>query len=99
MGWKGFTIELKILVDDIGTGTQDVMLFDSSLNMENNYKLILPSPTMQIFHKIKAATSDGVDVLLTGALMGGGPSMWAARAHLNAGFRVYATPDAAPFVR
>lgn len=95
MVWKGFTIEVKILVDDIGTGTQDVMLFDSDLNMENNYKLILPSPTMQVFHKIKAATSDRVDILLTGNLMGGGPSGWAARAHLNAGLRVFSTPNAA----
>lgn len=34
-------------------------------------------------------------MLLTGVTMGGGPSHWAAEAHIRAGFPVYATPDAA----
>jgi hypothetical protein len=34
-------------------------------------------------------------VLITGAIMGGGPCAWAVEDHLRAGFQLYATPDAA----
>jgi uncharacterized protein (DUF1786 family) len=34
-------------------------------------------------------------VLLSGVTMGGGPSHWAARDHAEAGYPVYATPEAA----
>jgi uncharacterized protein (DUF1786 family) len=50
---------------------------------------------MMIFRKLKQATQRGEDVLLTGVTMGGGPSHWAARDHVEAGNRLYATPDAA----
>lgn len=86
---------MKILAVDIGTGTQDILLFDTRLSVENCYKLILPSPTLLISRKLSQATRDHVDVLLTGSLMGGGPNNWAANTHLQAGNRVYATPDAA----
>ena len=86
---------MKILAVDIGTGTQDILLFDSSLDPENNFKLIAPSPTMIINHQIKEATKRGESLLLTGVTMGGGPSAWAAEAHLRAGLAIYATPDAA----
>jgi uncharacterized protein (DUF1786 family) len=73
----------------------DVLLADTRLDMENSLKLILPSPTMQIQRRIQNATHEGVDVLLTGCLMGGGPSGWAAKAHIKAGNRVYALAEAA----
>lgn len=34
-------------------------------------------------------------LLLTGVTMGGGPCHWAAEAHINAGYPLYATPEAA----
>ncbi len=86
---------MKILTVDIGTGTQDVFLYDSDLDIENNLKLILPSPTMMVFKKIKTATSQGKSILLTGCIMGGGPSQWAAEAHINSGLPLFATPAAA----
>jgi uncharacterized protein (DUF1786 family) len=86
---------MKILTVDVGTGTQDIFLFDSNLDVENGFKLVLPSPTMMIHRRIKAATQLRAPLLLTGKLMGGGPSAWAARDHAAAGFPVYATPDAA----
>ncbi len=86
---------MKILTVDIGTGTQDIFLYDSRLDLENGYKLVLPSPTMMVHHKLKEATRRGVPVLLRGVIMGGGPSGWAAEAHLKAGYRLYATEDAA----
>ena len=86
---------MKILAVDIGTGTQDIYLYNSSLDMENNFKLVVPSPTMIVYNQIKQATRQGVPILLRGVTMGGGPSAWAAEAHLRAGFKVYATPEAA----
>ncbi len=86
---------MKILTVDIGTGTQDIFLFDSNLDMENGFKLVIPSPTMMIHRRIKEATRLRTPILLTGKLMGGGPSAWAARDHAAAGIPTYATPEAA----
>ncbi len=91
----GKLTRMKILAVDIGTGTQDIFLYNSDLDMENNLKLVLPSPTMIVYRQIKQATRDGVPILLTGVTMGGGPSTWAVEAHLRAGLPVYATPEAA----
>ena len=86
---------MKILAIDIGTGTQDIYLFNSNLDMENNFKLVVPSPTMIIHRQVNLATERGDPVLLTGVTMGGGPAGWAIEAHLRSGLKVYATPDAA----
>ncbi len=86
---------MKFLTVDIGTGTQDIYLYQSGLAIENGFKLVVPSPTMMVFRKLKQATRRGEDVLLNGLTMGGGPSHWAARDHVKAGYRLYATPDAA----
>lgn len=86
---------MKILTVDIGTGTQDIFLYDSRLDIENGLKLVLPSPTMIIYRRLKEATRRGQAVLLTGVMMGGGPSQWAAEAHVRRGLPIYATPEAA----
>jgi uncharacterized protein (DUF1786 family) len=86
---------MKILTVDVGTGTQDIFLYDSRLDIENGFKLVVPSPTMMVHRRIKAATKRGQGVLLTGVTMGGGPSQWAAEDHARAGLPVYATPEAA----
>jgi uncharacterized protein (DUF1786 family) len=86
---------MKILCNDIGTGTQDIFLFDSRQNMENGFKLVLPSPTMIVNRKLIAAAHDGCSVLLTGVNMGGGPSQWGAEEIIRGGGKVFATPAAA----
>jgi uncharacterized protein (DUF1786 family) len=86
---------MKVLTVDVGTGTQDIFLYHSDLDIENGFKLVVPSPTMMVFSKIKEATRVGEDVVLTGVTMGGGPSFWAARDHVQAGNTLYATPEAA----
>ena len=86
---------MKILAVDVGTGTQDILLFDSDKEVENCYKLVLPSPTVMLAERIRAATKRGDGVLLTGVLMGGGPCTWAARDHARAGYPLWVTPDAA----
>jgi len=86
---------MQILTVDIGTGTQDIYLFQSGLSLENGYKIVAPSPTMLIRRQIQNATRRGEALLLTGVTMGGGPCHWAAEAHLQAGYKVFATPEAA----
>lgn len=85
----------RILAVDVGTGTQDVLLFDSEHSIENCYTMILPSPTVIVQRRILRATAEARPVLLTGRIMGGGPCAWAARDHAQAGYPCYATPEAA----
>jgi len=86
---------MKILTVDVGTGTQDIFLYDSRLDLENGFKLVVPSPTMIVHRRLREATRRGEAVLLTGVTMGGGPSHWAAEDHARAGLPIYAVPDAA----
>ena len=86
---------MKILTVDIGTGTQDIFLYDSSLDIENGLKLVLPSPTMMIHRRLKQALPFRTPILLTGHQMGGGPSAWAIEEYARAGIPVYMTPFAA----
>jgi uncharacterized protein (DUF1786 family) len=85
----------RILVIDVGTGTQDILVFEAGTLIENAVQLIMPSPTALLAGRIKQATQDRVDLVLTGVTMGGGPDHWAVVAHLRSGLNVYATPDAA----
>ncbi|MFN8411527.1 MAG: DUF1786 domain-containing protein [Anaerolineales bacterium] len=86
---------MKTLAVDIGTGTQDIFLYDSNLDIENGFKLVLPSPTMMVHRRLKQALHLRTPLLLTGHQMGGGPSAWAIEEYARAGIPVYMTPDAA----
>jgi uncharacterized protein (DUF1786 family) len=86
---------MQILTVDVGTGTQDVFLFDSERELENCFKLVLPSPTVVVADRIRAATAARKRLVLHGVTMGGGPSHWATMDHLRAGLEAFATPDAA----
>jgi uncharacterized protein (DUF1786 family) len=86
---------MRILAIDVGTGTQDILLFDTLIEVENCLQMVMPSPTVLVADQIRTATARGEDILLTGTIMGGGPSNWAAEDHLRAGRRVLATPEAA----
>ena|SRR6266487_1018294 len=86
---------MKILTVDIGTGTQDIFLYDSNLDIENGFKLVLPSPTMMVHRRLKQMLPSRNPILLTGHQMGGGPSAWAIEEYARAGIPVYMTPDAA----
>ncbi len=86
---------MRLLAVDVGTGTQDILLYDTALQPENCFKLVMPSPTMIVAQRVRAATQAGQGLLLRGVTMGGGPCHWAVREHLEAGNKVYATPPAA----
>jgi uncharacterized protein (DUF1786 family) len=86
---------MQILTVDVGTGTQDILLFDSDRLFENCFKLVLPSPTVVIAERIRVATAEQRRLVLQGVTMGGGPSHWATMDHVRAGLEAFATPDAA----
>jgi len=86
---------MQILAVDIGTGTQDILLFDSDRAPENCLKLVMPSPTMLVAGRIRRITAAGQGLVLSGVIMGGGPSSWATEDHHRAGLPIFATPSAA----
>jgi len=86
---------MQVLAVDVGTGTQDILLYDSDREIENCLKLVMPSATLIVARQVKQATRAGRPIVLTGVTMGGGPSAWATMDHIRAGYTVYATPEAA----
>ena len=86
---------MQILCIDVGSGTQDILLLDTKQNAENAIQMVLPAPTVLIAQKIERATASGAPVIFIGETMGGGACTNALRRHLQAGFKAYATPEAA----
>lgn len=86
---------LRILAVDVGGGTQDVLVYDSSRTVENCVRLVLPAQTQIVAERVRRATRAGRPICLTGYLMGGGASGDAVEEHLAADLAVYATPGAA----
>jgi uncharacterized protein (DUF1786 family) len=89
------TAAMRILAIDVGTGTQDILLFDSTQPVENALQLIMPSPTQIAAGRIRRATERERPVFLTGVIAGGGPCHWALEDHIRGGQRAFATPEAA----
>jgi uncharacterized protein (DUF1786 family) len=85
----------SIMALDIGSGTQDVLLWRPGEVMENCLQMVLPSPTASLARRVRQATSQGLALHLRGHLMGGGPVAWAIRDHAAAGLPVSAEPQAA----
>jgi uncharacterized protein (DUF1786 family) len=86
---------MRILAIDVGTGTQDILLFDSDGPVENGVQLVMPAPTQIVARQVRAATAGSRAVALHGPIMGGGPCHWAVEDHLRAGLQAYATATAA----
>jgi len=85
----------RILALDVGSGTQDLLLWSSEEVMENCLQMVLPSPTRLLADRIRRATRLGKPVHLEGVLMGGGPLTWAVQDHIASGYPVSAEPRAA----
>lgn len=89
------TAPSPILCLDIGSGTQDVLLYYPDREIENCPKLVLPAPARALADKIRQATARGQAVHLHGCNMGGGFHS-AMKAHLAAGLP-FSTTRAAAF--
>ncbi len=83
-----------LLLLDIGSGTQDVVLALAHMSPENWPQFVLPSPAKIIAQKIQSLTACSKDVWLYGHNMGGG-FFRAVLAHIKAGHKVYCTLEAA----
>ena len=44
---------MKILAIDVGTGTQDILIYDDEKELENSIKLVLPSTFPNKLKKLK----------------------------------------------
>lgn len=86
---------MRLLAIDVGMGTQDILLYDSTKNIENCFKLVLPSQTQIIAKRVAKETRLRQDIVLIGETMGGGPCASAVRKHIEKGLKVFATEKAA----
>ena len=89
---------MSLLLLDIGSGTQDVLLVPDEVlegrwPLENCPKFVLPSPAQLVARHIRACTAAGQGVHLHGEIMGGG-FFRALKAHLAAGLPASSTPRA-----
>jgi uncharacterized protein (DUF1786 family) len=83
------------LAIDVGGGTQDILLWQPNVPIENCVKLVLPSQTVVVAARIRRCTSQGRAIFLRGNLMGGGACVQAIQEHLKEGYPVYASTGAA----
>ncbi|MGB9978613.1 DUF1786 domain-containing protein [Methanobacterium sp.] len=86
---------MKILAVDVGSGTQDIMLYDSNKTIENSPKLVMPSPTQIIADRIAKSEED---LFISGETMGGGYISRIVKDHLK-DHRVFMTENAARTIR
>jgi len=89
------TAPRRLLAIDVGTGTTDILVFESDRRPENSVKLVVPSRTQIVAAQIRAATRRRLPVVFAGPTMGGGPSTKAMLDHLAAGLAFQATDSAA----
>lgn len=87
--------KMKILAIDVGTGTQDILLLDTELTVENCVQMVMPSPTAIAGNRVRKATMEKNPIIFSGTNMGGGPVTDAVKLHLESGYKVYSTPEAA----
>ncbi len=87
---------MKILAIDVGTGTEDIMLYDSENLIENAIKLVIPSPHLTIAQKL--AKVEG-DVYFDGVIMGGGKLKNRCIEHMEKGYNVAFEKLAAKTIR
>ncbi|MBI4861509.1 MAG: hypothetical protein HY815_14800 [Candidatus Riflebacteria bacterium] len=87
---------MKILAFDIGTGTKDVLLYDSERKLENCIKMVLTSPTVVHAGQIESLSEN---LFLDGHIVGGGPLVHACLRHLKKGHKVVFSLRAASAVK
>lgn len=85
----------SIIAIDVGAGTADIVVRDTSQPPENSVKLVVPSQTQVVAAHVRRATANQAAVLLAGPTMGGGANTRAMKAHTGAGLPFLATQSAA----
>ncbi|GAB4276597.1 MAG: DUF1786 domain-containing protein [Candidatus Rifleibacteriota bacterium] len=84
------------LLIDIGSGTRDILLFQTGKTLENSVKIVAPTATLKFSREIK---KENRDIKIAGYTMGGGPLSNALSDHLKKGFKIHIEPQAAFTVR
>ncbi len=87
---------MRVLAIDVGLGTQDILLYDSSKNIENCIKVIIPARTQILAKKIRECKKD---IFIYGETMGGGAITFAVLNHLKKGYKVVMTESSARTIR
>ena len=87
---------MRILAIDVGTGTQDIMIYDTEKELENSIKLVLPSPHLYISQQIRETEND---IYFTGEIMGGGKIKKSLLEHMEKGYNVVMEPTCAKTIR
>ncbi|KUO78119.1 MAG: hypothetical protein APF81_06910 [Desulfosporosinus sp. BRH_c37] len=85
----------SMIIIDVGSGTQDILLYQPERLLENCPKFIVPSRTQIVAAHIRKATELGQGIFMHGHLMGGGACALAVKRHLAMGLKAYATPQVA----
>jgi uncharacterized protein (DUF1786 family) len=88
-----------ILAMDIGAGTQDILIYEEGIAIENCIKLVLPSRAAVLAGRVEEFTKERASIRLEGTIMGSGFLKSAVKRHIAAGLRVYATSMAAKTFR
>ncbi len=65
------TEQKDTLVVDVGSGPQDVLVYQAGNNIENCPKLVMPSRTQLVAGQIRRSTQQGYSIYLYGHVMGG----------------------------
>ncbi|MBP3792284.1 MAG: DUF1786 domain-containing protein [Methanobrevibacter sp.] len=87
---------MRILAIDVGTGTQDIMIYDTEKELENSIKLVLPSPHLFISQQIRDIEND---IYFEGDIMGGGKIKNTILEHMEKGYKVVMEPTCAKTIR
>jgi len=90
---------LRILALDIGSGTEDILLYDDQKELENCIKIVLPSPATVYSKKVKYFTKLRSNLFIKGETIGGGTFSEALKSHLDEGLKVILTKNVAYSVR
>lgn len=87
---------MRILAIDVGTGTQDIMIYDTEKELENSIKLVLPSPHLYISQQIKEIENN---IYFSGEIMGGGKIKQTIIKHIEKGYKVVMEATCAKTIR
>ena len=87
---------MRILAIDVGTGTQDIMIYDTKKELENSIKLVLPSPHLYISQQIRETQNN---IYFKGEIMGGGKIKNTILEHIEKGYEVVMNSMCAKTIR